>query len=103
MGGFRIRWPFTIIWTAICLWAIAMIAQGATQPVSPDCREWCGLEASLAAILIPTVIVVWLAVTIAAAWIWTRATRVRCSRCRYIVEPPVRFCPNCGHDLLRDV
>ena len=60
MGGFRIRWPFTIIWTAVCLWAIAMLAQGGSQPVSADCLEWCGLEGQIAAILIPAVVVVWL-------------------------------------------
>jgi uncharacterized OB-fold protein len=41
-------------------------------------------------------------VAVAAAWLWTWATRIRCPRCRYIVEPPVRFCPNCGYDLLED-
>ena len=91
MGGFRIRWPFTIIWTAVCLWAITMIAQRGSQPLSDDCLEWCGLEGGLAAFMIP------------AAWLWTWATRIRCPRCRYIVEPPVRFCPNCGYDLLEDV
>jgi hypothetical protein len=103
VGGFRIRWPFTIIWTAVCLWAITMLAQGGSQPVSADCFDSCGLEGQIAAILIPAVIVVWLVVTITAAWLWTWATRIRCPRCRYIVEPPVRFCPNCGYDLLEDI
>ena len=69
----------------------------------PTASSACGLEGQIAAILIPAVIVVWLVVTVAAAWLWTWATRIRCPRCRYIVEPPVRFCPNCGYDLLEDI
>ena len=75
----------------------------AATPVSSECRDMCGLTATLASFGLGLVFAVWLVVTIVGAALWTWATRVRCPRCRKVVEPPVRFCPNCGHDLLQDV
>jgi predicted amidophosphoribosyltransferase len=63
----------------------------------------CDLSGMLARFGIGLVFAIWLVVTIVAAALWTWATRVRCPRCRMVVEPPVRFCPNCGYDLLKDV
>ena len=71
--------------------------------MSSECRDMCGLTGMLARFGLGLVFAVWLVVTIVAAALWTWATRVRCPRCRKVVEPPVRFCPNCGHDLLQDV
>ena len=99
----RIRWPFTIIWTAVCLLVVLNLAGTAFAPVSTDCRDMCGLDAALARFGIGLVISVWLVVTVVAAALWGWATRIRCPRCRQVVEPPVRLCPNCGYDLLQDV
>ena len=106
MGGFRIRWPFTIIWTAVCLWAIDHARAGCDpEPVSADCLDVrAASRRQIAAIAhpAPSSSSGWSS-PLAAAWLWTWATRIRCPRCRYVVEPPVRFCPNCGYDLLEDV
>jgi rRNA maturation endonuclease Nob1 len=75
----------------------------AATPVSSECSDMCGLTSILARFGIGLVLAVWLVVTVVAAVLWTWATRVRCPHCRKVVEPPVRFCPNCGYDLLKDV
>ena len=79
------------------------LGRNAATPVNPECRDMCGLSGMLATFGIGLVFVVWLVVTLVAAALWTWATRVRCPRCRNVVEPPVRLCPNCGHDLLQDI
>ena len=99
----RIRLPFTIVWTALCVIVAVELGGDVATPVSPECRDMCGLTSMLARFGIGLVFVVWLVVTVVAAVLWTWATRVRCPRCRKVVEPPVRFCPNCGHDLLQDI
>jgi hypothetical protein len=99
----RIRWPFTIIWTVLCLAAVAKLVDGASAPVAPGCFESCSLGADLARFLIPWIVVVWLGVTLLAAWLWGRATRIGCPRCGRPVDPPVRVCPNCSYDLLQGV
>jgi hypothetical protein len=98
----RIRWPFTIIWTALCALAIWTLIEGASAPVDPRCFEYCDLGWTVARTFIPLIVVVWLTVTVVANWLWTWATRIRCPRCRQIVEPTSASCPNCGYDLVQD-
>ena len=94
----RVRWPFTIIWTALCALAVGSLAEDVAAPVDPRCFESCGHD--LERFLIAAIIFVWLTVTVLAAWLWALATRIRCPSCRKVVDPPVRFCPNCSSNLL---
>jgi hypothetical protein len=99
----RIRWPFTILWTVLCAYWIAGAFDAATKPVSPDCFEYCGFDASLSQLLIGGIVVVWLTVIFAASWLWTRATNVRCPRCRRWIDADARVCPKCSYDVAQGV
>lgn len=69
----RIRWPFTILWTTACAWAIWSVIDGASkQPSYADCFEYC--DAVPANIPVLLIVAVWLTVTVIAAWLWGRAT-----------------------------
>ena len=68
----RIRWPFTILWTAVCGLAIWSVLDGASKPVDPDCFEYC--DSALANITVVLIVAVWLTVTVIAAWLWSRST-----------------------------
>jgi hypothetical protein len=67
----RIRWPFTILWTVVCVGAIWNVIDGEQKkPVYFDCFENC-LPANGPVLLI---VAVWLTVVVIAAWLWSRAT-----------------------------
>jgi hypothetical protein len=68
----RIRWPFTILWTAVCALATWSVIDGASTPAGPDCFEYC--DSALSNYLIALIVAVWLTVTVIAAWLWSRAT-----------------------------
>ena len=68
----RIRWPFTILWTTVCAWAIWSVIDGALKRIDPACWESC--NSGLASIAVVLIFTVWLTVTVIAAWLWGRAT-----------------------------
>jgi hypothetical protein len=68
----RIRWPFTILWTAVCALAIWSVLDGASKPVDPNCFEYC--DSALGNIAVVLIVAVWLTVTVIAAWLWSRST-----------------------------
>jgi hypothetical protein len=74
VGSMRIRWPFTILWTVFCAWAIWSVIGGTpkTVPGDPGCFEYC--DKALANIPVLLIVAVWLIVTVIAAWLWSRAT-----------------------------
>ena len=96
----RIRWPFTIIWTGVCLVVLASLIDTIRKPVAADCQEYCGLNADIARSAFPWVLLVWLTVTLVAAWLWTRATTIRCPSCGRRVDADASRCPGCSHDLV---
>jgi hypothetical protein len=96
----RIRWRFTIIWTGVCLVVLASFVDTIRMPIPAGCWEYCGLNADIARAAFPWVLLVWLTVTLVAAWLWARATTVRCPSCGQRVVRDAERCPGCAHDMV---
>jgi hypothetical protein len=97
--GLRIRWRFTILWTVVCLAALAALLSTAGRPSEPGCFEYCSLNADVARGLVPIVFVGWLVVALLANWLWTLATTTRCPGCLRRIDRSVSSCPACSYDL----
>lgn len=96
----RIRWPFTILWTAVCVALLVGMVSMVVKPPPPDCWEYCSLNADVYKGLIPIVIVAWLGVTLIANWLWTLATTTRCPGCHRRIDRSISSCPNCSYELV---
>ena len=97
--GLRIRWPFTILWTVVCVALVAGMVSTAAEPPPPGCWEYCSLNADEYKGLIPIAIVVWLVVTLVANCLCTLATTTRCPGCRRRIDRAVSPCPICSYDV----
>lgn len=59
-----------ILWTMLVLLPIAWLAGVMTEPVNPDCFEWCDLGQQFAAFGLRLVAMLWLLVVLIVAWTW---------------------------------
>jgi hypothetical protein len=68
----REPWRFVILWTALCAIPVYWLIEKALQPVDPRCFEYCGLYGEVAGIVVPTIMVIWIAVSGLVIWIYRR-------------------------------
>jgi hypothetical protein len=56
-------------WSVLCAIPVVWLITQASEPVSPECFEWCDLDAYLAGRLVPLILLVWFGVVALVLWL----------------------------------